>query len=203
LQEQDVVPQTITKPLRSQSTRDNILLAARRLFGEQGYERTTIRAIAEAADIHSSMVMRYYGSKEGLFAAASSFDVQLPDLSKIPRQDVGTTLVRHFLKRWQTQTEELPALLRVAVTHEQARIRLIEIFRVQIVPAITKVCGKERAAVCSALMATQMLGLALTRYVLRLPPVVHLPEHVVVECVGATLQSYLFEDAHRFSKQRN
>jgi AcrR family transcriptional regulator len=91
LQEQHVVPQTITKSLRSQSTRDDILLAARRLFGERGYERTTIRAIAEAGDIHSSIVMRYYGSKEGLFAAASSFDLQLPDLSKIPRQDVGTT----------------------------------------------------------------------------------------------------------------
>jgi hypothetical protein len=62
---------------------------------------------------------------------------------------------------------------------------------------------KERAAVCSALMATQMLGLAFTQYVLRLQPVVHLPEHVVVECVGATLQYYLFEDAHRSSKQRN
>jgi AcrR family transcriptional regulator len=87
------------KPLRSQPTRDGILEAARRLFGEEGYDRTTIRSIAAAADIHPSMVMRYYGSKEGLFAAAATFDLELPDLSKVPKRDMGTTLVRHFLNR--------------------------------------------------------------------------------------------------------
>lgn len=191
------------KPLRSQATRDNIREAAKRLFGEEGYERTTIRAIADAANIHASMVMRYYGSKEGLFAAAASFELELPDLSRIPRQKVGTTLVRHFLQRWQTDTGELPALLRVSVTHEQARLRLIEIFSRQVAPAIAKICGEERAAVASALLATQTLGLALTRYVLRLPPVVDLPDEVIIERLGATLQAYLFQDKRRSSKQRN
>jgi AcrR family transcriptional regulator len=184
----------MNKPLRSQPTRDGILEAARRLFGEEGYDRTTIRSIAAAADIHPSMVMRYYGSKEGLFAAAATFDLELPDLSKVPKRDMGTTLVRHFLKRWDAKTGELPALLRVSVTHEQARSRLIEIFRKQVAPAIASICGKERAGVCSALLATQTLGLALTRYVLRLPPVVGLSDDIIVERIGATLQSYLFDD---------
>jgi AcrR family transcriptional regulator len=184
----------MNKPLRSQPTRDGILEAARRLFGEEGYDRTTIRSIAAAADIHPSMVMRYYGSKEGLFAAAVTFDLELPDLSKVPKREVGRTLVRHFLERWETKAGELPALLRVSVTHEQARLRLIEIFRGQVAPAIAKICGKERAAVCSALLATQTLGLALTRYVLRLPPIVGLADDVIVERIGATLQSYLFDD---------
>ena len=191
------------KPLRSQTTRDNILEAAKRLFGEEGYERTTIRAIADAAGIHASMVMRYYGSKEGLFAAAASFDLELPDLSVIPRQQMGTTLIRHFLQRWQSETGELPALLRVSVTHEQARLRLIEIFRGQVAPAIATICGKERAAVCSALLATQTLGLALTRYVLRLPPVVDLADEVIIERLGATLQDYLFEDERGSARLRD
>jgi AcrR family transcriptional regulator len=180
----------MTKPLRSQPTRDRIREVARRLFGEQGYERTTIRAVAAEAKIHPSMVMRYYGSKEGLFAAAAEFNLALPDLTEIPREDVGRSLVRHFLKRWEAPGEELPALLLVAVTHPQARVRLIEIFRDQIAPAIAAICD-DGAATRAALIATQMLGLALTRYVLRLPPVVDLPDEIIVDHVGATVQAYV------------
>ena len=88
----------VEKPLRSQPTRDRILAEARRIFGEQGYDRATIRAIGAAADIHPSMVMRYYGSKEGLFTAAVNFDLQIPDLSTVPREEAGRALVRHFLQ---------------------------------------------------------------------------------------------------------
>jgi AcrR family transcriptional regulator len=180
----------MAKPLRSQPTRDRIIEAARRLFGEQGYQRTTIRAVAAAAAIHPSMVMRYYGSKEGLFAAAAEFNLELPDLTGIPREDLGRSLVRHFLRRWEAPGEELPALLLVAVTHPQARARLIDIFRDQIAPGIARICD-DHAATRAALIATQMLGLALTRYVLRLPPVVDLTEEIIVERVGATVQAYI------------
>lgn len=176
---------------RSQATRDRILEAARRLFGEEGYERTTIRAVAAAAQIHPSMVMRYYESKEGLFAAAALFDLGLPDLAGSPREEIGRTLVRHFLDRWQSTTEDLPALLRVAVTHEQARERLIEIFRAQLAPMVAAVCAPEHAQTCAALVATQILGLALARFVLKMPAVVALSTDTIVEHVGATVQRYV------------
>jgi AcrR family transcriptional regulator len=179
------------KPLRSQPTRDRILDAARRLFGQQGYELTTIRGVADAADIHPSLVMRYYGNKEGLFAAAAVFDLEFPDLIQVKRGERGPVMVRHFLDRWEARDHELPALLRVAVTHDQARARLIEIFRRQLMPVVASLCGAERAPECTALIATQMLGLALTRYVLRLPPVVALKEELIVERVGATVEAYL------------
>lgn len=63
----------MTKPLRSQVTRDRILNEARRLFAELGYERTTIRAIAAAANINASMVMRYWGCKEDRLRLLLSF----------------------------------------------------------------------------------------------------------------------------------
>ena len=191
---------TSNRPLRSQPTRDAILESARRLFGEEGYDKTTIRSVAAAAEIHPSMVMRYYGSKEGMFAAAAAFDLELPDLSKVPRRDIGKTLVKHFLNRWETKPGELPALLRVSVTHEKARARLIEVFRKQLLPAVAAICGNERASVCAALLATQTLGLALTRYVLRLPPVVGLSDEIIVERIGETLQSYLFADSRELSR---
>jgi AcrR family transcriptional regulator len=182
------------KALRSQPTRDRILDAARRLFAEEGYDRTTIRTVAAAADIHPSMVMRYYGSKEGLFAAAATFDLEIPDLSNVPHEQVGRAMIRHFIRRWEARGEELPALLRVSVTHERARERLLELFRNQVAPALAKVCGPERAAVCAALVATQTIGLAFTRYVLRLPPVVALSEDVIIDRIGATLQAYLADE---------
>jgi AcrR family transcriptional regulator len=147
--------------------------------------------VAAAAGIHPSMVMRYYGSKEGLFAAAATFDLEIPDLSKVPREQIGRSLIRHFMQRWEAQGEELPALLRASVTHEQARERLLLLFRDQVTPALAKVCGPERAPLCAALVATQTIGLALTRYVLRFPPIVTLPEDVIVDRIGATMQAYL------------
>ena len=54
------------------------------MFAARGFERTTIRAVAAAADVDASMVMRYFQSKAGLFTAAVSTDLQVPDLSSVP-----------------------------------------------------------------------------------------------------------------------
>ena len=62
---------------------------------------TTIRAIAADAGIDPAMVMRYYGNKERLFAAAAEFDLRLPDVTAMPRAQVGIRIVGHFLNRWE------------------------------------------------------------------------------------------------------
>ncbi len=181
----------VDKPLRSQPTRDRILAEARRIFGEQGYDRATIRAIGAAADIHPSMVMRYYGSKEGLFTAAVNFDLQIPDLSAVPSDETGRALVRHFLQRWDSASGELPSLLRMSITHDHARMRLEGILRDQVAAAIARVSPADWAATCASLVATQMLGLALTRYVLRLPMITSLSDQLIIEQVGAAIQAYI------------
>src|SRR3954453_22089040 len=85
---------------RAERTRAAILRAARERFAADGYEGTTIRAVAAAAGVDPSMVMRYYGSKQGLFAAAAEFDLALPDLSQVPAERLGETGGAHFLTRW-------------------------------------------------------------------------------------------------------
>jgi AcrR family transcriptional regulator len=70
-----------------------ILAAARERFAESGFERATIRAIAADANIDPSMVMRYFGNKDQLFAAAAEFDLQFPDLSGVDRSELGAALV--------------------------------------------------------------------------------------------------------------
>lgn len=178
-------------PLRSQPTRDRILAAARKSFATEGFERTTIRSVASMAGIHPSMVMRYYGTKEGLFAAAAVFDLQLPDLTAVPRQRVGVTLIAHLLDRWEDRGsgDDLPALLRLATTHEGARARLIEIFHQQVAPAIARVCASDLAFQCAVLISTQTIGLAFTRHVLKLPAVVAMSRELLIERIGSIVQA--------------
>ena len=154
-------------------TRERILAVAREHFARQGFDRTTIRAIASEAQIDPSMVMRYFGSKEQLFEAALTIDLQLPDLGGIPQQELPALLVRHFVARWEGDPTDdaLLVLLRSAVTNEQAAARMRDIFARQVAPVIAAALPPapdvpQRAA----LMSAQLLGLALARYLLRLPP---------------------------------
>ena len=104
-----------------------ILAAARQRFAESGFERATIRAIAADANIDPSMVMRYFGSKDQLFAAAADFDLQFPDLSDVDREQLGARLVAHFLDRWE-RDEALVVLLRSSTTNDEAAQRMRKIF---------------------------------------------------------------------------
>ncbi|WP_205800416.1 TetR/AcrR family transcriptional regulator [Micromonospora thermarum] len=179
------------RPRRSDATRAAILRAARARFAADGYDRATIRAIAADARIDPSMVMRYYGSKEGLFAAAAEFDLRLPDLTQVPPDRLGEALVRHFLNRWEGD-ETLAALLRAASANPGAAERIRHIFTDQLSTAVATF-GTDPATTGrrAGLVASQILGLALTRYIVRLPPVVAMPPAEVVAWVGPTIQRYL------------
>lgn len=176
---------------RSDATRSAILTAARERFAAEGYERATIRAIAKDATIDPSMVMRYYGNKEGLFAAAVAVDLRLPDLGSLPREDAGRALVTHLLRRWE-ENEVLTALLRVGATNQAGAERMQGIFQDQLMPVARQVCpDPEQAPARAALAASQLLGLALTRYVLRFPPAVALHPEEIVAWLAPTVQRYL------------
>ncbi|HYD56756.1 MAG TPA: TetR family transcriptional regulator [Burkholderiales bacterium] len=176
---------------RSDATKAAIVAAARERFAADGYERATIRAIAAQARIDPAMVMRYFGSKEGLFAAAAQFDLRMPNLAAVPRQRLGVALVTHFLERWE-EDDTFMALLRAAATNEPAGERMRAIFASQVAPALAPVLGTSANARARAgLISSQVLGLALTRYVLRLPAVVALQRKQIVEQVGPLLQALL------------
>ncbi|MBF8190026.1 TetR family transcriptional regulator [Nonomuraea sp. K274] len=175
----------------SEDTKAVILAAARERFAADGYDRATIRAIAADANIDPAMVMRYFGSKERLFATACEFDLELPDLQDIPRDELAATLVRHFLERWESG-ETLQILLRAGVTNAAAAERLRGIFATQLVPVMTALAPDPAAApVRAGLVATQMLGMALCRYVLNFPPLAAMTREEVVTAIGPTVHRYL------------
>jgi AcrR family transcriptional regulator len=173
---------------KADQTKGVILAAARERFAESGYEAATIRAIAADANIDPSMVMRYFGNKDQLFAAAAEFDLRFPDLSDVPPSELGHALVAHFLARWEDD-EALVVLLRSATTNAEAAQRMKDIFAAQLMPAIAKFVPDD-APRRAGLIATQVLGMALCRFVLRLPPVVAMSRDELVEWLGPTLQRY-------------
>lgn len=181
-----------TPPRRSDATRTAILAAARERFASDGYERATIRAIAKDARIDPSMVMRYYGSKEGLFDAALDVDLRMPGAQALRPQDVGEVMVNHFLILWEENTNALTAMLRVGVTNPAGAERLQKIFQEQLLPVARHVCpDPEQAPVRAGLITSQVLGMALTRYVLKFPPTVALTREEIVAWLAPTVQRYL------------
>jgi AcrR family transcriptional regulator len=176
---------------KADQTKGVILTAARERFAESGYEGATIRAIAADANIDPSMVMRYFGNKDQLFAAAAEFDLRFPDLSGIERSEVGAAMVAHFLARWEDD-DALIVLLRSSTTNAEAAQRMKGIFAAQLLPEIAKLTPED-APRRAGLIATQVLGMALCRFVLRIPPIVEMTRTELVDWLGPTLQRYVDE----------
>ena len=181
------------KTAKSQRTKAAILKAAQALFADQGYERATVRDIAARAAIDPAMVIRYFGSKEALFAEATAFDLKLPNLTAVAKTDIGTTLVAHFLDVWEGSLSNgsLISLLRAAASSEDAANAVRIIFGGQVVPALAQVVPPAELPQRAGLVATQIMGLAVTRYILKVPPVVAMNREQIVRLLGPTMQRYV------------
>jgi AcrR family transcriptional regulator len=184
-----------SKPLRSQPTRDRILQAARVVFGRDGYEKATIRAIAAEADINHTMVIRYYQNKEALFAAATEFKIDMNAYANVPKSKVGEMIVRRILEMWESPDSGpgRRAMLLTALSNESAREKFLEQARNQYVQLLTQFGTVRQGGGVAALIGTQVLGLIVSRYILRSPEVVTLSNEFLIREVGRTLQSYMRE----------
>jgi AcrR family transcriptional regulator len=185
-----------TRTPKSHRTREAILAAAREQFALHGFDRASVRAIAAQAKIDPAMVIRYFSSKEGLFAAAVDVDLLLPDLSGTAPDDLGARLTEHFLERWEGSLGDdvLVILLRSAVTDPQVAERLQTVFVEQVATALRPLVPSGEADRRAGLVASQLLGIALTRYLLRLPAVAERPREDVLADVAPTVQRYLLAD---------
>ena len=180
-------PQRMTP--KSARTRAAIEAAAGELFALSGFERTTVREIARRADIDPAMIIRYYGSKDALFARVAEPDLRIPNLDGVETAQLGEALVRHFLSVWEGDSGAgLPVLLRSAASNEEAAAKLREVFRDQVMPAIARIGDPATASQRAALVACQVLGLAMARYILKLPPVVAMSPDTLAKEIGRCIQ---------------
>jgi AcrR family transcriptional regulator len=152
------------RPRNAAQTRADILASARRRFATEGYERTTLRAIAADVGVDAAMVTRYFGTKQDLFATATEFTIELPDLTDAGPDDIADMLLPRYFAVWE-EDHSFMALLRAAMTSRVAADKLNETLAVHVSPtlkAATPDYDLQRIALTDAFV----IGLAATRSVL-------------------------------------
>src|SRR5215210_2354129 len=187
------------RPGRSHA-REDILRAARASFAAHGYEGTTIRGVARGADVDPALVHHYFGTKDALFATALELPLNpaevVPELFSSGTEDVGERLVSFFLSRWDSPTfrQPLEALVRSAASHEEAAAMLREFIGGEVLSAVAGAIDGEDAPLRAALVFSQMAGLAVARYGLRVEPLASAEPEVLVAAVAPTVQRYATGD---------
>jgi len=179
-------------------TREAILTAARQVFGERGFDQASVRAIAAAAGVDPALVHHYFGTKDNLFLAAMDAPVDpgelLPQALAGGPEEVGERLVRLVLGVWDSPAGVAAlALLRSALTNDWTARLMREFVTTQIIRRVLGQLDLDQAElpVRSALVASQMAGLLVVRYILRLAPLSTMAADEVAAAVGPTIQRYL------------
>ena len=193
------MPRTGRRP-GEPDTRERIADAARRLFAERGFDRTSIRAVAAEAGVDPALVHHYFGTKQRLFLEAVDFPIDavrsLELLSVDDVDGVGERLVRFALQLWDDPVvlPRLLGVLRSAVTDAEAARMLAVLFTRQGPVQLVRSLGTDQPDLRAALVGTQLVGLAVARHVLRVEPLASADHETIVAAVGPTMQRYLVGD---------
>jgi len=184
------------RPAGGTDTRPAILDAARSCFAQRGYDRATIRDIAAAAGVDPALLHHHFGTKHELFIAAMRLPV---DPAVIVRgilagrpDQLGERIVRTFLTVLDSPAgAALAGVIRSAVSHEPSSRMLSEFIASSVLTPVVKELGIRDAKLRVTYVASQLFGLALARYILRLEPLASTKRERVVTDIAPTIQRYL------------
>ncbi len=183
------------RPIR-EDTRAALVTAARYVFTERGYDGATVRAIADRAGMDAAMVNHWFGGKDGLFLAALQIPLDpeqiLPRLLDGDPEQLGERVVRTFLTVWDASGGgAMAALIRSVAGHPEAAAMMREFVSRVILGRVVGAVSPDRPELRAALCGTQIVGLGMVRYVLRLEPLASADHDTVVAAVAPNLQRYL------------
>lgn len=178
-------------------TRDMILAVARRRFGARGYDATSLRGIATEAKVDPALVIHYFGSKEGLFVAATGLPEDLPglftSLAAVPVQDRVEALARGYLHLVDSDSSRnaIIALVRSAVSNEKAAAMLREFLTAELLPVIAEIADQPDARLRASLVGAQLIGIAVLRHVIQVEPLAKASPEEIVALVAPVIQQYV------------
>jgi AcrR family transcriptional regulator len=193
------VPRTGRRP-GEPATRQRIATAARGLFAEQGFDRTSIRQVAASAGVDPALVLHYFGSKRALFLAVTQLPLDrfagVEGLAEGDPSRVGEHLVRFALEIWEDPSirPTLLGILRSALTDPRAAAMLRDLFSRQGPVVVVEALAPSQPQLRTDLVASQIVGLALARYVLRVEPLASADPETIVAIVGPTIQRYVIDE---------
>lgn len=179
------------------ATRERILAAARELFAARGYRGATLRAVAEASGVDVALIPYYFGSKDGLFTASVALPVRpdeiVDEVFGAGLDGIGARLVAALLRNADDPATGAPliAVARSALTDTGDTNAALDYLRYGLISRYASHLPGPDATRRASYAATQMVGLLLARYVLRLPAIVDAPTSEVVATVGPVVQRYL------------
>jgi AcrR family transcriptional regulator len=182
----------------NQDTREAILAAAREAFADRGFDAASIRAIATAAGVDPALVHHYFGTKDQLFldAMQAPFDpsVVLNDVLAHGRDGAGERLVRALLRVADSAAGgAIVAMVRSAVTNEVFTGMMREFLIQRILRRMAKEFDLDPAEgpLRTSLIATQMAGLIMVRYIIKVEPIASTPPETLAAMIGPNVQRYL------------
>lgn len=178
-------------------TRDAIVAVARRGFATRGYDATSLRAIAAEAGVDPALVIHYFGSKEGVFVAATGMPEDLPalfdSLAAFPARDRIEALVRGYLRLADSDDSRnaILALVRSAVSNDKAAAMLREFLTAELLPVVAGLTGQPDEGLRASLVAAQLIGVAVLRHVLRVEPLAKATQDEIVALVVPAVERHL------------
>jgi len=180
-----------------EDTKAAIVAAARSEFAARGYDATTLRGIARSAGVDPRLVHHYFDGKDAVFAASLELPVRPGDVIAGvlagPPEGIGERLVRTFLEVWDSPGGQDPAMALVkSLLSSETGVRTIREFVVrEIFGRLATVAVRDDAELRAAMVASQVIGLLMARYVVRIEPLASADAEDVVTFVAPTIQRYL------------
>ncbi|SNQ48507.1 Transcriptional regulator [Frankia canadensis] len=171
-------------------SREAILTAARRAFARQPYEAVTLKAIAADAGVSAPLVLKYFGSKERLFARAARYGEETDELFDAPLPELGAHLLRVLL---DAHAHGRDPLIRVAfaLQHGDLADLLRGNFREQVVARLRARLDGPDAALRAELVLAYLLGLGVQRHVVRAAAISVAERERIVRLCAPALQGLL------------
>ena len=189
------------------TTREQIVAAAARCFAAAGYDATSVRHVAAEAGVDPALVRRFFGGKDQLFTQVASALIDperaLAAVTVGPPEAAAERLLRYFLSLLGDVAQPGPflGLVRSAVTSEHAAGLLRRFLAERVLGQIAATLRADRPGLRAALVASQLVGLAVTRYAVRLAPLTAADDGQLIDWVGPVLQYYLTGAPYRLKEQ--
>ena len=188
------------RPAGSSNTRDRILASARELFARNGISNTSIRTVAATVGVDSALVHHYFGTKEQLFAAAVHIPIDPMDvigpLRDVPVEELGYRLPSMLLPLWDSEIGAgFIAMLRSILAGSEVnlfRTFIQDVIAVEVGPRVDNPPGS--GVIRIQLVASQLVGVVMARYILELEPFASLPPQQIADTIAPNLQRYLTGD---------
>lgn len=188
------------RPPGESGTREAIAGEAGRQFSERGYGKTTLRGIARAAGVDPRLVTHYFGSKQELFVASVELPME-PDqvISAVfdgPPGDAPSRAAHLLVTLIDTAETRRPllALLRAAVTEPEAATLIRRVLAERLLGPVAARLGGPRPELRASMVASQLVGLVVARYVVGIPPLAAASRDDLIRALEPVLAHYLRGD---------